>query len=1200
MPSIDLENPHQQLIESQLPSWSQHASPEQWQTLHESLLPAQGLPDAQADWFANAAPDLREAVHSSQARLTHSQKALARALKGLKNIAEFAEPLLAQALTTEHQLSVPLRTSELIHIHHLFTWQTYVSQHERRSLLEAALHNFEDEVEFSHESALALAGDAQIEKTVVIGKTTLGDSETLVDIELESEAYTIKPLSLPPKAFARTCRSLDLGQRYQAHLASVFAPAQVATLAIRVHQDRLRLAADLAFLRHQVSGGALDKVQALLDQGTTLTCSQLSLFGIDLHEVLMLDLGEAGLLLHLPGHGISLRQFPNLSALHEQLRDDLVQADFQQRFLAYVPRDQQQTFLSRLQQNLDAEGNSSLYLVPLAIEGELFSFLHLEHVARLKSEARQLAVPTADADEQARKRRQAQWEDISLNALMVAGLFVPGVGTLMTAVVAYQLLDEVYEGYQAWSIGDRQLALSHLKAVGLNLALIGGLHVAGKVLPKLFNSTLMEGLEPVRSADGTQRLWRPDLAPYASDTALPEHLQANSAGQYQHQGRSFIRLDGRVYEQRLDPALDRWRIVHPSEPEAYQPLLEHNGEGAWRAEHEQPHAWSGAHLVRRLSPNYQGLADVDLVKALQVSGTREEHVLQVHLGNQPTPEPLAYTLARLRAGGPLSATLEQRASQLASDLPLTRAAQGLWLPGLVSNDSERLLLVCLERVPGWSPDLRLEIRAGNPQGTVLHAIGEAQASERVVVVKSLDGYEAYLGERPAPGVIDHDLCRAVEAALPSQKRLAMGLAADAGEALRERVLTMVADDRAALNRRLWGYQPSRWGAGMLRGGEPPRAYSRQFLRTSVAVRYRRLFPGMSDMDIQAAIQNWRNLGLSPTLELDRLQAQLQELRRDLVDWAVPVPNRRRALQRIENAWRRISVETLLDGRTVYTLDLSALNLTDEDLATLALPNEFTHVGELDLSGNPGVSRLPAELYERFPALERLKLTRCNFNRLPSVGMPQNLGWLDMERNPLVWDAAAQARLDSFVNLRVFDASHCPLGRTPDLSALPHLRTVFLTRCGLRELPNGLQNLVNPLLLDFAYNPLANLPAAESIPAHVARTLRLESNALSPQVLGQIDGYYQATGIDLLVPDVDYEELLHGAGPDRLGIWERLPLQYRRDLRTLVESDWYLDTLPDSHAEVWRRLTRMDQDQYYRRRMLAIPAVRLLDLQIERR
>ncbi|MFJ4156888.1 dermonecrotic toxin domain-containing protein [Pseudomonas sp. NPDC089752] len=1190
MPVIDMENPYQQLLEQQLPTWTHHASAAQWQTLHESILPTQGLPEDQADWFTNAIPDLREAVLTSQARLAHAHAALARALKGLKSIAEFAEPLLAHALATHHQLSAPLRTTELIHIHKLFSWDTYVYQHERRSLLEAALHNFADGVEFSLESSLALAGDAHVEKITVMGKTTLGNSETLVDIALESEAYAIKPLHLSPADFALTCRALDLGQQYQAHLASTFASPQVATLAARVHQDRLRLAADLAFLRHHLSGEALDKVRALLNEGRTLACSQLSMFGVNVHEVLILDLDEGGLLLYLPGHEISLRQFPNLSALHDHVHEDLRQADFQQRFLAYVSRDQQQTFLNRLQQNLDP--GSSLSLEPVAIDAELFSFLHRDHVSRLKNEARQLAVPTADADEQARKKRLALWESLGLNALMLAGLFVPGVGTVMTAVMVYQLLDEVYEGYQAWSVGDRQLALRHLETVGLNLALIGGLHAAGKVVPKLFNSTLMESLEPVRSAEGTQRLWRPDLAPYISDTALPENLPANAAGQFQHRGSSFIRLDGHIYQQRLDPALDRWRIVHPNDPRAYQPLLEHNGEGAWRAEHEQPHAWSGAQLVRRLSPNYQDLADADLIKALQVSGTDEQQVLHVHLGNHPMPKPLAYTLACLRAEDPLAIALAQGADIL----PLTRAAQGLWLPRLVNRDSERLLLACLERMPGWTPDLRLEIRAGSPQGVVEHAIGEVGATERAIVIKSRDGYEAYLGERPAPGLIDHDLCRAVEAALPSARRVAMGIAANRGEALRERILAVIANDRSKLLRRLWGYQPSRWGEGMLRGGEPPRGYSRQFLRPSAAVRYRRLFPSTSDQEIQMILRDWRRRGLSPTIELDRLQDRLRELRSDLAEWARPVPNRRRAIQRIENAWRR----NLDHGTSRYVLDLSDLLLNDEDLATLALPDDFTHIGEVNLSGNRGVTALPAGLYERFPALTRLKLAHCGFNQMPQTSVPQALTWLDLEHNPLIWDAVAQARFDNLINLRVMDFSHCPLGRAPDFTALPHLHTVYLTDCGLSELPNGLQGLVDPLLLDFSGNPLAILPEAGAIPRHVARTLRLERGALSTRVWTQIDEYYQATGIDLLLPDIDYEELLDNASADQLNLWERLPLQYRRDLRALVESEDYLDALPGSQTETWRRLTRMDQDLYYRRRMLAIPAQRLLDPEVEHR
>ncbi|MFP3527064.1 DUF6543 domain-containing protein, partial [Pantoea sp. SIMBA_072] len=82
-------------------------------------------------------------------------------------------------------------------------------------------------------------------------------------------------------------------------------------------------------------------------------------------------------------------------------------------------------------------------------------------------EARQLAVPTAEADAKARASRLQAWEDRGLDALNLAGFFIPAVGTLMLAVTACQLLGEVFEGYEAWHQGDRHLALGHLEAAGL-------------------------------------------------------------------------------------------------------------------------------------------------------------------------------------------------------------------------------------------------------------------------------------------------------------------------------------------------------------------------------------------------------------------------------------------------------------------------------------------------------------------------------------------------------------------------------------------------------------------------------------------------------------------------------------------------------------------------------------------------------------
>ncbi|MNP79882.1 hypothetical protein D3C76_1778260 [compost metagenome] len=64
------------------------------------------------------------------------------------------------------------------------------------------------------------------------------------------------------------------------------------------------------------------------------------------------------------------------------------------------------------------------------------------------------------------------------------------------------------------------------------------------MLPRLFNSALMESLEPVKLQDGSKRLWRADLTGYASTVQLPAELEANPQGLQAHQGRQFIRMDG--------------------------------------------------------------------------------------------------------------------------------------------------------------------------------------------------------------------------------------------------------------------------------------------------------------------------------------------------------------------------------------------------------------------------------------------------------------------------------------------------------------------------------------------------------------------------------------------------------------------------------------------------------------------------------
>lgn len=1073
--------PHQALLERQLPSWTQDATAEHWQRLGDAITPAQGLPGAEADWFAGAAPPLRAAVEASQARLMGSQRLLAGQLRGLMSINAFAEPLLAERLRNTHGFSAPLRKAGLVWLKHVYTFQVYVTHHEHRSLLEAALQNFSDQVTFSWDSALALDTDWAALKTTVMGKTTLGDSETEVDIALPSEQVTLKPLTLSPSAFARTCRELDIGQRYQDHLDTLFAPSAVRQAAANVYRDSLRLAADLASIRRQLDGTALDAVRSLLSDGSASPCRQLSLFGVTLHEAVIIESAAPGLLLHLPGQQQTLRAFTNLAALHGQLRADLLDATFRQRFMDYVPSAQRAQFSSRLRQNLDARGDTpddqawllrngaDLHLETSPIKGDLYDFLHDDHLARLKREARQVAVPTADADDLAYKARKALWNRAGLDALMIAGMFIPAVGTIMTAVIAYQLLDEAYEGYEAWQVGDRHEALAHLESVALNLAVIGGLRLAGRAVNKLGSSALMESLAPVTLDDGSQRLWRP--------------------------------VPGRLLQ-------DYPRLQTP--------------------------------MARRLQTEGQ-------LPSKATSSVQDDSARQF----------------------------------------LNSALEGLYLPEQASADSERLIINALPQLPGWPAQLRLELRAASPRGALLMASGAEPGSRACVVIKSAEGYEAYLGERPAPQPRDHDLGRAALHALSRSDRQALGLAHGDIDSLRGAIHRLVASDNTRAMRLL---EPSAVGwepRGGLPGGMQEAALGNDI--GAAFRRYRQLYPEAADFQINEQLTQWVEAGLDPVQQMADLERQLMDFRAELRTWAGDNPLRHAAARRLVSNWQRIAQFTEEEGYAVHLLSLSGLALTDEDLAALALPDRFEHIQRVDLTGNRDLTELPTEFLERFPRLERLQLMDCGLTHIPHVAVPESLQALDMQGNRIAWSDSNQAALDRLSNLQLLDLSHNPLVRSPDLSQLDSLDMLNLNHCELVEWPAGIRSDDGwqPTVFDLRDNRFASLPQDLQLSRVAAQNLWLESDELSEQVRQQIQAYYDRHGIDLLVADVDYEEILEDTDIADWGIWNDLPLPYRRELRGLQQ-------LPDySQPHLWERL-RTFTDPRVRDYALSIGAMRLLE------
>lgn len=1186
MNSLDLPVPHHAFVAQQLPGWTTHLGAGDWQRLRQSQQPPQGHLGAEADWFANAAPDLREAVLGAQARSRAADRDLSRALGGLQGLAAFAEPLLAERMHTDFGLHLevskaqliefelrPLSPAELLDLS-LSTslWLTLPLQPAAPvSLLQAALHNFQPAYRFNPGSHL----------------------QTQVQADGMATADGQRPPPAP-EAFAALCRDLDLGQRYQDHLHQHYTAPFVARQWITACQARLRSAVQLARLRLHIRGTTQDHLLALSDDHAQLMpVQQVSLFAIALREVLLFypqGLGEdQPVVLWLPGAvDGELVEYPSLAACTTALQAHLCNAGFRQFFARFVANAQRAHFFSVLKRNLadanakmdedwSVQSGADLHLSTVKLPSPHFRPLFEQHLQQALDDARLLAVPTADADAARHAQIKAFWENSALNFLNVAAFFVPGLGEVMMAVVAYQLVEEVVEGVQAWEVGDIDAAMGHMASVALNVAFIGGLALAGKAAAQL------SSLAKVRLPDGRLRLWKPDLARYQVAVELPPTLEANELGQYLVEDKTYVRIDGRLHQQRFDPALGQWRLVHPLDAGAYEPALEHNGHGAWRSVHEQPLNWSAEQVLRRLGPLSEGFTDAELLEALHISGTSAAQVRQALVRNDAPPALLADTLARLQAARRAGSRERfeqtysvQQPTPANAELPLVRALQGLYAPELAGTDSDRLLLTCLQRLPGWPEGLNLELRGGSSDGPLLERIGSRSAAQRQVVVKTTRGYQAFDGAQPGPRV--DDLFEATFNAMPPDTREAMSLADS--NALKTQVRSLALQHRDQLSQWLWSYPRLTWAeGGGLRGGSG-RGYPQghQALASLVA-RYRRLYPALSDAQAQAALNSWAAVNLNAAEQLVRLEAQFTRLRHDLVQWSMGNEARETLRRELISVWQQERFRYLPDGSRVFQLNMDESGLTRADLSSFpAIEASFAHVRELSLDDNP-LDELPRAFSRHFPNLQRLSLSSTQLSRVPA-GLGAQLRVMDLSDSALTWSPADQLALQQYPNLEELQLSANPLATPPDLTALRQLRRVDLSHAQLRALPPGLPGLHQAQLIDLSANRLQRLPVGFMVPEPVARALRLENNPFDEVSLTRIEHYFETSGVDLMVSDFNYQDLLFTATPEQLALWRRLQLNAPRPfVRHLRELYGRLDYLTAPHATLrrwWRVLAWLEQ------------------------
>ncbi|WP_312493380.1 dermonecrotic toxin domain-containing protein [Pseudomonas cremoris] len=681
---------HYQPLTTAVPHWLGQASPGKREALKQTA------PRVLAGTAAQ-----RTELHQLNAAHWQAQNRVDSALEKLQDAKTFAKPILEDALLNRFSLDLNSESVYLrLYIPQTVPWFSIRTGGARTwtvSLLDAALHNFDynETQDNAYEPA----------STYISQPYSAGQFDTLPAIR--------QVISIT--AFTRLCRELDIGARYTKYLRTQLGMDEPVSAAVLQHKidasqkAQLRASLQLATISGDIDNEVRPLIEALIKDehnvtldGAPLLCHRLSVMDAPLTGILLFapnletSRNAQRLVVYIPDDPAHpIKQYASPLAFKQKLVRQLRDEDYQVFFSRFVDHDRRGAFFAGLSQRLakitfhppepgsglapwrkEPTSDPKLQFVATPIAGNPWQYLYQQKLDKLLNDARTLAVSTANAD---RAARWALWDSFAnvasaiLNAVVqVMAPFVPGLGELMLGYMAYQLLDEVFEGIIDWAEGEGQEAIGHFVGVveaGVQL----GTFVAGttigvtelrKVLPKDVLA-FIDRFKPVKLANGSHRYWKPDLKPYQQPYDAYARLGFNEQGLRVINGESMLILDGKLYavEKPLDSRY--YRIKHPSRPDAFKPDVRHNGTGAWHTELEYPQQWDRSTLLERLGHTAQALVAADRELAQDISGVTEGALRRMHVNSEPTPPLLSDTLARLK----IDRELQQLIDNLRSDDP---------------------------------------------------------------------------------------------------------------------------------------------------------------------------------------------------------------------------------------------------------------------------------------------------------------------------------------------------------------------------------------------------------------------------------------------------------------------------------------------------------------------------------------------------
>nr|WP_236712975.1 MULTISPECIES: DUF6543 domain-containing protein [Pseudomonas] len=265
--NADLRGVHYDFLKQRVPNWFKEGTPQRQEELgkHEMDIPA---------WYLAATHTDKTTLAAQHSRFRETLNSIEAHLGQIEDVLTFAEQPLKDAIKKEFNLELDVRNVFFVRKYgskgarddfygaFVFEQQNDASltyTYRGISLLEAALANFE-----ADEEQPCACTDCQL-------ITTFNPQNP--NIIASFAAVNAQAVAIAPHAFAKLCRTLDLGALYQAHIKAVVEPAdagerQALQQLLEEHQ-RQQLAVCIEIARLQLNGALSADAYRMLKQVVT-------------------------------------------------------------------------------------------------------------------------------------------------------------------------------------------------------------------------------------------------------------------------------------------------------------------------------------------------------------------------------------------------------------------------------------------------------------------------------------------------------------------------------------------------------------------------------------------------------------------------------------------------------------------------------------------------------------------------------------------------------------------------------------------------------------------------------------------------------------------------------------------------------------------------------------------------------------------